>query len=42
MVDLKVKASGDTDVDYHHTVEDVGIVLGGQAWSAMVQPRSGR
>ncbi len=28
MVDLKVKADGDTDVDYHHTVEDVGIVLG--------------
>ena len=28
MVDLKVKATGDTDVDYHHTVEDVGIVLG--------------
>jgi len=28
MIDLKVQASGDTDVDYHHTVEDVGIVLG--------------
>ena len=28
MIDLKLKASGDTDVDYHHTVEDVGIVLG--------------
>ena len=28
MIDLKVKAAGDTDVDYHHTVEDVGIVLG--------------
>ncbi|MFM9168376.1 MAG: imidazoleglycerol-phosphate dehydratase HisB [Verrucomicrobiota bacterium] len=28
MVDLKVKAFGDTDVDYHHPVEDVGIVLG--------------
>ena len=26
--DLKVKAQGDTYVDYHHTVEDVGIVLG--------------
>ena len=26
--DLKVKAVGDIDVDYHHTVEDVGIVLG--------------
>jgi imidazoleglycerol-phosphate dehydratase len=28
MIDLKIKATGDTDVDYHHTVEDVGIVLG--------------
>ena len=26
--DLKVKARGDLDVDQHHTVEDVGIVLG--------------
>ena len=28
MFDLDVKADGDVDVDYHHTVEDVGIVLG--------------
>ena len=26
--DLEVKASGDLDVDQHHTVEDVGIALG--------------
>ena len=26
--DLKIKAAGDLDVDQHHTVEDVGIVLG--------------
>lgn len=26
--DLKLKACGDLDVDQHHTVEDVGIVLG--------------
>ncbi len=26
--DLAVKATGDVDVDAHHTVEDVGIVLG--------------
>ena len=25
---LQVQATGDVDVDYHHTVEDVGIVLG--------------
>ena len=28
LIDLSVKASGDIDVDYHHTVEDVGLVLG--------------
>lgn len=30
--DLEVKCSGDTEVDYHHTVEDIGISLG-QAFS---------
>jgi imidazoleglycerol-phosphate dehydratase len=28
LFDLTVKAKGDVEVDYHHTVEDVGIVLG--------------
>lgn len=28
LTDLRVRASGDTDIDVHHTVEDVGIVLG--------------
>jgi imidazoleglycerol-phosphate dehydratase len=28
LVDLAVEASGDVEVDIHHTVEDVGIVLG--------------
>lgn len=28
LVDLEVKATGDVNVDYHHTVEDVGLVLG--------------
>lgn len=28
LVDLTVRASGDTHIDVHHTVEDVGIVLG--------------
>ena len=27
--DLTVKAKGDTDIDDHHTIEDIGIVLGG-------------
>lgn len=28
LMDLEVKASGDLNVDAHHTVEDIGIVLG--------------
>lgn len=28
LIDLRVEASGDLEVDPHHTVEDVGIVLG--------------
>ncbi len=28
LFDLELKARGDVAVDYHHTVEDVGIVLG--------------
>ena len=28
LIDLTVKATGDVDVDAHHTVEDVAIVLG--------------
>jgi imidazoleglycerol-phosphate dehydratase len=28
LFDLEVKAKGDVAVDYHHTVEDVGLVLG--------------
>ncbi len=27
-IDLRVEATGDTWVDYHHTVEDTGLVLG--------------
>ena len=28
LIDLSVKAVGDIEVDYHHTVEDVGLVFG--------------
>ncbi|MFV0374217.1 imidazoleglycerol-phosphate dehydratase HisB [Microbacterium sp.] len=28
LTDLTVRASGDTDIDAHHTVEDISIVLG--------------
>ena len=38
--DLKLKASGDLDVDQHHTVEDVGIALG-QLFSKALGDRVG-
>ena len=28
LIDLKIQCKGDTEVDYHHTVEDVGLALG--------------
>ncbi len=28
LLDLKIRCKGDLDVDYHHTVEDVGLALG--------------
>jgi imidazoleglycerol-phosphate dehydratase len=28
LIDLTVRANGDTEIDVHHTVEDIGIVLG--------------
>ncbi len=39
-MDLSVKCVGDTHVDYHHTVEDVGIVLG-QAFAKAVGEKRG-
>ena len=39
-MDLKVKCVGDTYVDYHHTVEDVGIVLG-QAFAKAIGEKRG-
>jgi len=40
LVDLTVVAKGDVDVDYHHTVEDVGLVLG-QAINQALGDRKG-
>ncbi|MEM7697806.1 MAG: imidazoleglycerol-phosphate dehydratase, partial [Verrucomicrobiota bacterium] len=37
--DLEVKAKGDTEIDYHHTVEDVGIVLGQAFHEALGEKR---
>ena len=38
--DLTVKATGDLDVDQHHTVEDLGIALG-EAVSKALGDRKG-
>lgn len=38
--DLQIRASGDLDVDQHHTVEDLGIALG-EAFSSALGSRRG-
>ncbi len=40
LIDLSVQAKGDIHVDYHHTVEDVGLVLG-QALNQALGDRKG-
>lgn len=40
LLDLRIKAKGDLDVDYHHTVEDVGLALG-EALNAALGDRKG-
>ena len=39
LFDFTVKAEGDIDVDYHHTVEDTGIVLGQLVKDALAEKR---
>ena len=39
-VDLEVKCAGDTQVDFHHTVEDIGIALG-QAFAKALGDKRG-
>ncbi|AUM00750.1 MAG TPA: imidazoleglycerol-phosphate dehydratase HisB [Pseudothauera hydrothermalis] len=39
-IDLKVKAEGDTHIDDHHTVEDIGITLG-QAFARALGDKKG-
>ena len=38
--DIRVKAKGDIEVDYHHTVEDVGLALG-QAFKESLGDKQG-
>ncbi|MBI5192215.1 MAG: imidazoleglycerol-phosphate dehydratase HisB [Nitrospirae bacterium] len=40
LFDLTIEAEGDIEIDYHHTVEDIGIVLG-QAISQAVGDKKG-
>ncbi|MDX2102256.1 MAG: imidazoleglycerol-phosphate dehydratase HisB [Alphaproteobacteria bacterium] len=40
LFDITVRAEGDLHIDYHHTTEDVGIVLG-QAFAAALGSRAG-
>jgi imidazoleglycerol-phosphate dehydratase len=40
LIDLKLKAVGDTHIDFHHTVEDVGIALG-QAFTTALNDKRG-
>jgi imidazoleglycerol-phosphate dehydratase len=39
LLDLRVSARGDTEVDLHHTVEDVGICLGKALFEALGERR---
>ncbi len=38
--DLKIRAKGDIEIDFHHTVEDMGIALG-QAFSQAIGDKKG-
>jgi imidazoleglycerol-phosphate dehydratase len=40
MIDLEINATGDLEIDAHHTVEDVGITLG-QAFAKAIGDKSG-
>ena len=40
LIDLDIKARGDLDIDHHHTVEDVGIVMG-QAFAKAIGDKRG-
>jgi len=40
LFDLKLKAKGDIEVDFHHTVEDVGLAMG-QAFKEALRDKQG-
>ncbi len=37
--DISLKCTGDVNVDYHHSTEDIGIVLGMAIWEALGEKR---
>ncbi|MEI8356145.1 MAG: imidazoleglycerol-phosphate dehydratase HisB, partial [Deltaproteobacteria bacterium] len=39
LFDLQIEATGDIDIDFHHTVEDIGIVLGDAFRQALGEKR---
>lgn len=39
LIDLKVRAQGDLHIDYHHTTEDTGIVMGQAVAKALGSPK---
>ena len=40
LIDIRVRAKGDTHIDFHHTTEDIGIALG-QAFAKALGNRKG-
>ena len=40
LIDIEIKASGDLEIDAHHTVEDIGIVFG-QATAQALRDKTG-
>ena len=40
MIDIEIEANGDTQIDDHHTVEDIGITLG-QAFAQAIGDKKG-
>ena len=38
LIDLEVKAKGDTHIDLHHTTEDTGIAIGAVSYTHLTLP----
>ena len=40
LMDLTIKCDGDTEIDDHHTVEDIGITIGRRSFKQLVIKRA--